>query len=86
MKVSISSDSNSILFSVADSGRGMSAKLLPELFEQFKRDTSIQNQIEGTGLGLYIAKQIVLAHKGEIWAESEGEGKGSTFFVKIPLA
>ncbi|MDP3792180.1 MAG: ATP-binding protein [bacterium] len=42
--------------------------------------------MEGTGLGLFIAKQMVTGHKGEIWAESDGLGKGSKFFVKIPLA
>jgi signal transduction histidine kinase len=38
-----------------------------------------------TGLGLFISKEIVKLHQGEIWAESEGKGKGSTFIVKIPI-
>lgn len=69
---------------IKDSGRGMSPDLLSRLFERFARDGEAAKKIEGTGLGLYIAKQLVLGHKGEIWAESEGEGKGSVFIVKLP--
>lgn len=75
---------DTILFSVRDSGIGISQELLPKLFEQFSRDPKAGKRIQGTGLGLYIAKQMVEAHKGQIWAESEGEGKGSKFFVKLP--
>ena len=74
-----------VLITVADSGRGISKELASKLFEQFSRDASVKKEIQGTGLGLYIAKQIVLAHQGEIWAESEGEGKGSKFMVKLPV-
>ena len=45
---------------------------------------SIKVNVHSTGYGLYIAKQIVEAHKGRIWAESEGAGKGSTFYVEFP--
>lgn len=70
---------------VADSGRGISKELLPQLFEQFIRDTKEIKRIEGTGLGLYIARQIVEAHKGRIWVESSGEGQGSVFYVTLPV-
>jgi len=40
---------------------------------------------EGTGLGLFVAKQMVTAHKGKTWAESKGEGKGATFYFTIPI-
>ena len=73
------------VFSVSDSGHGISKELLPHLFEEFKRDSK-ERQIEGTGLGLFIAKNIVEAHKGKIWTESDGQGKGSRFIVEIPLA
>ncbi|MEK7635974.1 MAG: ATP-binding protein [Patescibacteria group bacterium] len=73
---------NNIIFSVEDSGIGIRPETLPQLFDQFKRAKEAR-LIQGTGLGLYIAREIVKAHKGEIWAESEGEGKGSKFLVRL---
>ncbi|MDP3015422.1 MAG: HAMP domain-containing sensor histidine kinase [bacterium] len=72
----------SVLIKVEDSGIGISKESLPTLFDQFIR-TKETRAIKGTGLGLYIAKQIVEAHQGEVWAESEGEGKGSRFYVRL---
>ena len=69
---------------VTDTGRGISRELAPKLFEQFSRDQSVSKEIAGTGLGLYIAKQIIEAHKGHIWASSPGPNKGSTFSVELP--
>jgi signal transduction histidine kinase len=86
IKVSITEEQNSLLVTVKDSGLGMDKALLPILFEQFHRDASVAKKIQGTGLGLYISKQIVVAHGGEIWAESEGKGMGSTFTVRLPKA
>ena len=74
---------NSVLITVEDSGLGMKKEILPTLFEQFRRDPGVERKIAGTGLGLYISKQFVLGHNGEIWAESDGEGRGSKFFVKL---
>ena len=84
VKVKVEEKGNSVLISVSDSGRGLSRELRPHLFEQFSRDSEMAKEIQGTGLGLYIAKQIVEAHHGKIWAESEGEGKGTTFYVEMP--
>lgn len=84
IRVSAQADDGHFVFSVQDSGLGMSKELLANLFEQFMRDKNSRKIIQGTGLGLYIAKQIVEGHSGKIWAESEGEGKGST--MKFTLA
>lgn len=85
VKVKTESYGGEFLFSVTDSGHGITKELLPHLFEEFKRESSVK-QIEGTGLGLFIAHEITSVHKGEIWAESDGPGKGSKFIVRIPLA
>ncbi|MFH1188863.1 MAG: ATP-binding protein [bacterium] len=69
---------------VQDSGIGMSKKLIDKLFQQYVRDKEVALQgILGTGLGLYITRKIIEAHHGEIWVESGGQGKGSTFFIRI---
>jgi len=73
-----------ILVSVTDTGIGMSEKTLKLLFQKFSRAEDVQRLYsEGTGLGLYVASEMMKAHHGRIWAESEGEGKGSTFFVEL---
>lgn len=71
--------------SIKDSGIGMPHELLSRLFGEFVRDERIQKEIQGSGFGLYVAKKIIEAHGGSIWAESPGEGKGSGFFVSLPL-
>ncbi len=77
-------DKDKILISVKDTGVGIDAKVLPKLFERFTRapDASKTN-ISGTGLGLYVAKKMIEAHRGRIWAESEGKDKGSTFVIEL---
>ena len=73
-----------IIFSVSDTGIGMSKNTKEKIFKKFSRAEGV-NKIytEGTGLGLYVASEIVKKHEGKIWAESEGEGHGSTFFVEL---
>lgn len=84
VKVATKEDGGYIIFSVSDSGLGIGPNLLPNLFSQeFVRDERVKHEIRGTGLGLFIAKRIVTDHGGEIWAKSDGEGKGSTFYVKL---
>lgn len=74
--------------SVKDTGVGISPEQMDKLFKKFSRlDHSFKQtaKIRGTGLGLYITKKILLQHHGDIRAESDGIGKGSTFIVKIPI-
>src|SRR5690606_20097329 len=72
-----------VIIKVSDTGNGIPEDILPHIFDRFfKRD--VPNKQEGSGLGLAIAKEIILSHKGEIWAESE-MGKGSTFYIAFPL-
>ncbi|GIW65565.1 MAG: hypothetical protein KatS3mg094_084 [Candidatus Parcubacteria bacterium] len=83
VKVSVYKQNNELIICVSDSGIGMSKELQSKLFGEFVRDPSIKKEIRGTGLGLYIVKNLVEAHQGRIWAESEGEGRGSKFFVSL---
>jgi len=82
--ISAAQQPQAVLFSVKDTGMGISPEDLPRIFERFyKVDRSRASS--GTGLGLAIALYIVEAHAGKIWAESE-VNQGSTFYFTIPLA
>ncbi len=71
--------------SIEDSGIGIPPELLPHLFQKFYQiDPSIRRKYGGTGLGLFISKNIVEAHKGKIWIESE-EKKGTTVHILLPV-
>jgi signal transduction histidine kinase/ActR/RegA family two-component response regulator len=71
---------------VADTGNGISPDFLPFIFERFRQaDTTSTRKQKGLGLGLAIARQIVELHGGAIEASSDGEGRGSTFKVTLPL-
>jgi PAS domain S-box-containing protein len=70
---------------VTDQGIGIPASDLPLIFDRYYRvDSSLRRSTAGAGLGLYLAKVIVDAHGGQIWATSE-QGKGTTFFVALPI-
>mgnify|MGYP000632599809 FL=1 len=82
-----SASDRKIVFSVKDTGVGIAPAVMPKLFQKFIRaDNANKQNIYGTGLGLFVAKEIVSAHKGRIWAESDGEGKGSTFYLELEMA
>jgi len=71
---------------VKDTGEGLNEKEKKEIFGGFIRGTAGVNFfVEGAGLGLYVAKKFLSLHNGKIWAESEGKGKGSTFYVELPI-
>ncbi len=73
---------------VKDNGIGIDPALLVDIFAPFQRETlpSWRCPKSGSGLGLAVASEIVLEHRGRVWAESSGRGLGSTFHVKVPLA
>ncbi|MGK7913593.1 MAG: DICT sensory domain-containing protein [Synechococcus sp.] len=76
-----------VMFSVADTGRGIESDRLQQIFERFyQAERSLRRTVGGTGLGLAICRQIVEAMGGRIWAESEGPDLGSTFRFTVPIA
>lgn len=86
LKVSEEAKNKALLFSVSDSGEGIPAEELPLIFERFHRvDKSRHADSNQSGLGLAIARAIVEAHGGKIWAEST-RGVGTTISFKIPWA
>ncbi len=73
--------------SVSDSGVGIDADFLPHVFDRFRQaDSSTTRSHGGLGLGLSIVKQLVELHGGSVRAKSDGEGRGATFVVCLPLA
>lgn len=73
--------------SVSDSGIGIAEDFLPYVFDRFsQRDGSAARSRGGLGLGLAITKQLTELHGGSVVATSDGEGKGSTFFVRLPIS
>ena len=73
--------------SVSDTGIGIPASYLPHVFDRFsQKDSSTTRAFGGLGLGLAICKQLVELHGGSIRAASQGEGKGATFSVQLPLS
>lgn len=71
---------------VSDTGIGISAEDIGRLFNKFTRAKDAnKTNVVGTGLGLYVAKQMIEAQNGKIWIESEGVGKGSSSIIELPL-
>lgn len=81
--VTASDEERNLLISVNDNGPGMSSEQLPHVFDRFWQGEKTKKL--GSGLGLSIAKSIVMAHNGKIWVESE-LGTGTTFFFTIPYS
>ena len=82
IEVSTSDKEGDLILSVKDNGIGIPQNDLTKLFKRFSQGTS-QKRSAGTGLGLYLSRQIIEAHNGKIWAESQ-VSKGSVFSVMIP--
>jgi two-component system phosphate regulon sensor histidine kinase PhoR len=83
IEIDIQLEETLVTVSVKDYGRGIPIKDLPYIFNRFYRAEKTKS-FEGLGLGLFLSRQIIEAHKGRTWVESQ-EGDGSTFYFSLPL-
>jgi len=82
--VGIERKGEKILFSVKDHGIGLTSEDKKILFTEGGRGKdSVKVNVDSTGYGLYTVKLVVDSHKGRVWAESEGPGKGSQFYIEL---
>lgn len=83
--VSLQRTESHVELAVNDTGQGISAEFLPHVFERFRQgDSTTTRPIGGLGIGLAIVKHLAELHGGTVTAESEGEGRGSTFTLSLP--
>jgi len=85
INISVFLDGEKVKIAVKDSGTGIDPSEINKLFAKFSRTKEAnKTSVTGTGLGLYVAKKIIEAHRGDIKIYSEGVGKGSTFTIELP--
>jgi signal transduction histidine kinase len=70
-----------VVVSIKDNGQGIDPDIFPKIFTKFT-----SKSFQGTGLGLYISKNIVEAHGGKMWAKNNDDGKGATISFSLPVA
>ena len=81
VRADVNDNNNELIVTVRDSGEGIHSDIIPRLFTKFATKSHT-----GTGLGLYISKNIIEAHGGRIWAENNQDGKGANFTFTLPLS
>jgi signal transduction histidine kinase len=85
--LAVTAEDNLLKMSVSDDGIGISAQALPFIFEPFVQDVhAVGFNGAGLGIGLTVVRELVEAHGGTVIGSSDGDGKGSTFIVTLPLA
>lgn len=82
LKISLRRDDVNLIFSIQDTGIGLSKENSERLFAD---NNSRAGLLRPTGFGLFVAKSVIGMHRGEIWAESDGEGRGATYHVTLPI-
>ena len=86
VEIKLSRKNSNLVINISDTGRGFSKEDNTKLFELFSRgEAGTDTFVEGTGMGLYVAKKFITLHKGKIWADSQGKNKGSVFHIEFPI-
>lgn len=83
INISVHNEGSVSIFQVKDTGMGMTKEIKDSLFQKFSRGEGARMDTSGSGLGLYLAKEIIEAHEGKIYVDSEGTGKGSVFTFEL---
>lgn len=83
INVSVKRVEDKVVFAVKDTGMGMTKEIKDSLFQKFARGNGSRMNTSGSGLGLYLGREIMKAHKGKIYIESPGPDKGSTFSFEL---
>ncbi len=84
--ISLAEKGDDVIVIIKDTGVGIEQSEIDQLFEKFRRGKNAYNtSVSGSGLGLYVAREIIESQEGRIWLKSDGPGKGSTAFVAFPL-
>jgi len=86
INIKLKTENEKLKITIADTGIGIPAEKVKTIFEdKFERTEQAKKVAEGRGVGLYLSGQIIKFHNGKAWAESEGEGKGSIFYIELPI-
>lgn len=83
--VCVEGKGNELIISIKDTGKGIPKDKTDRVFQKFTQVDVMKDEIKGTGLGMYISKKFIELHKGKIWFESEGEGRGTAFYFSLPI-
>lgn len=84
--ISLEKMASNIKITIKDTGIGINPNKIKTLFDtQFERSEQAKKTAEGKGIGLYLSSQIIGRHNGKIWVESDGENKGSVFYIELPI-
>ncbi len=84
IRLRVESDEDELRLSINDQGRGIAPEHLEHIFERFYRVADGDEAVQGSGLGLAVARATIEAHGGRIWADSPGPGSGTTFYCTLP--
>jgi signal transduction histidine kinase len=86
VELSLGVERDRALIVLRDTGRGIAPDFLPHVFERFRQAPSADSRGGGLGLGLALARDLVMLHGGAIEADSPGEGRGATFTIRLPFS